>query len=83
MDNKFEIWFSQVDTFLDTLEKAYHAVNVASDDVIPLNKELYSSIIGENYDHSFVNPKFADYMLGSGYGKLCSFIAYECFAMIG
>ena len=83
MDNKFEIWFSQVDTFLDTLEKAYHAVNVASDDVITLNKELYSSIIGENYDHSFVNPKFADYMLGSGYGKLCSFIAYECFAMIG
>lgn len=83
MDNKFEIWFSQVDTFLDTLEKAYHAMNVATDDLIPLNRELYLSIIGDNYDHSFVNPRFADYMLGGGYGKLCSFISNECFAMIG
>ena len=83
MDNKFEIFFSQIDTFLNTLEKAYNAVNVGSNDIIQLNHELYSGIIGENYEHSFVNPVFAEYMLGSGYGKLCSFVAYESFSLIG
>lgn len=83
MDNKFEIWFSQTDNFLDTLEKAYSAMNVGSNDLIKLNGELYSGIIGENYEHSFTNPKFAEYMVGSGYGKLCSFISYEAFSLIG
>ncbi len=83
MDNKFEIWFSQVDTFLSTLEKAYNAMNVGSKDLIPLNRELYSGILGDDYDHSFVNPKFSDYMLGGGYGKLCSFVSAEMYSLIG
>lgn len=83
MDNKFEIWFSQTDKFLSTLDKAYNAMNVGSNDLISLNHELYSAVMGDDYEHSFVNPGFAEYMLGSGYGKLCSFISYEAYSLIG
>ena len=83
MDNKFEIWFSQTDKFLSTLDKAYNAMNVGSNDLISLNHELYSAVMGDDYEHSFVNPGFAEYMLGSGYGKLCSFVSAESYSLIG
>ncbi len=83
MNSNFVRWFDNVDRFFERLDASFKAMNTSSVNMGEKNTELYSEIIGENYDSSFVNPRFADYMLGGGYGKLCSFVSAECFSMIG
>ena len=83
MNNNFVRWFDNVDRFFERLEASFKAMNTSSVNMGEKNRELYSDIFGENYDASFVNPKFADYMLGGGYGKLCSFVSAECYSLIG
>ncbi len=83
MNSNFIRWFDNIDRFFERLDAAFKSMNTSSVNMGEKNAELYAEIIGENYSSSFVNPKFADYMLGGGYGKLCSFVSGECFAMIG
>ena len=83
MNDKFERWFLEMDTFLENLDNGFKAMNVGSLDVAELNGKMYSAIKGSEYTQSFANPAFADFMLGGGYGKLCSFMSYEAYSLIG
>ena len=83
MNSNFVRWFDNVDRFFERLGIAFKAMNTSSENMGEKNAQLYTDITGENYDASFVNPRFADYMLGGGYGKLCSFVSAECYSMIG
>ena len=46
------------------------------------NLRLYEDLLGENYKKSYANPAFAAEKLGSGYGKIFSFVSAELRGMI-
>lgn len=46
------------------------------------NRFLYEDITGENYEASYANPTYACGKLGSGYGRMLSFLYVELRSMI-
>lgn len=47
-----------------------------------LNQDLYEDLLGENYETSYANPKYATEKLGKKYGQLLSFVYTEIRGLI-
>ncbi len=83
MGNNIEEWLNDIFQLIEDINAAHDAALVLSADADNLNEKIYGGIVGEKYDFSFMNPKYADFALGNGMGKLFSFVSSESYSAIG
>lgn len=81
-------YFEKMAGFIQSMGRLYQDLREAKLDSMSLeelathNKTLYEDILGEAYDTSYTNPKYAVDCLGEVFGGILSFVATELRGMI-
>lgn len=74
----FLTYFRKVASFIGMLEEEINDHKIRKEysfeELKDINRRLYEDVLPDNYEKSYANPSYAAEKLGSGYGRLLSFL---------